>query len=282
MSTLKIKRYLFKFLLFILLWLTVILVTFPLIWMLTTSFKSPAEVTAYPPTLLPKEFTLKHFQDLFKLTKFGTYFVNSVIVAASVTIITVCVSVLGGYALARHSKRRWMRNISRSVLLAYVFPQILMVIPVFLIIRSLGLSDSLPGLILTHVTLILPFTLMLLKTYFESIPIDYEESAMVDGANRFQALYHVVLPMAYPGIVSAAIFGFIEGWNEFLFALVLISTDAKRTLPVGISFLLGRTAIYSWGMLMAAAVVATIPALIFFMLIQRNLVEGRMAGGMKG
>jgi ABC-type glycerol-3-phosphate transport system permease component len=123
---------------------------------------------------------------------------------------------------------------------------------------------------------------MLLKTYFESIPPDYEEAAMVDGANRLQVLTHVALPMAFPGIISTAIFGFIEGWNEFLFALVLISTDSKRTLPVGISTLMGGTAIYSWGMLMAAAVVATIPALIFFMLIQRRLVEGQMEGGMKG
>ncbi|OGO61029.1 MAG: hypothetical protein A2029_17160 [Chloroflexi bacterium RBG_19FT_COMBO_47_9] len=276
------KRYLGKVILFVVLWLTVLGVTFPLIWMVTTSFKPPQEVTASPPTLFPKEFTTVHFQELFKLTKFSTYFINSVIVAGSVTIFTIIFSTLGGYALARHKKARWMKNISRSVLLAYVFPQILLVIPVFVIIKKMGLSDSLPGLILTHVTLILPFTLMLLKTYFESIPIDYEESAMVDGANRLQSLLYVVIPMASPGILSTAIFGFIEGWNEFLFALVLISTDAKRTLPVGISFLLGRTAIYSWGMLMAAAVAATIPALIFFMLIQRNLVEGKMAGGIKG
>jgi ABC-type glycerol-3-phosphate transport system permease component len=267
---------------FLLLFLVVVIVTFPLFWMLSTSFKQASEVTQTPQTLLPINWTFKHYTDLFKLTKFEIYFKNSVIVATAVTTLSIVVATLSGYALARRKNQWWMKMISRTVLMSYVFPQILLVIPIFIFIRNLGLGDTLAGLIITHITFVLPFSMMLLKSYFESIPLGFEEAAYIDGASLWQTFVHVALPMALPGVVSTAIFGFIEGWNEFLFALVLITTDAKRTLPVGINTFLGRQAIYSWGMLMAAAVLTTIPALIFFFLIQRNLVAGFWGGGMKG
>jgi multiple sugar transport system permease protein len=137
-------------------------------------------------------------------------------------------------------------------------------------------------LIITHITFVLPFSMVLCKSYFEAIPLGFEEAAYIDGASLWQTFLHVALPLARPGIISTAIFGFIEGWNEFLFALVLITSDVNRTLPVGINTFMGRSAIYSWGMLMSAAVVTTIPALIFFILIQRHLISGFMAGGLKG
>jgi multiple sugar transport system permease protein len=261
---------------------TVVVITFPMFWMLSSSLKSAPEVTATPQTLFPKHWTIQHYIDLINLSKFEIYFRNSVIVATAVTTLSIVISTLGGYALARRKNDWWMKTISRTVLLSYTFPQILMVIPIFLFIRSIGLSDTLAGLILTHITFVLPFSLMLLKSYFESIPLGFEEAAYIDGASFWQTFLYVALPMALPGVVSTAIFGFIEGWNEFLFALVLITTDANRTLPVGINTFLGRQAIYSWGMLMAAAVFTTVPALIFFFIIQRNLVSGFWGGGMKG
>jgi ABC-type glycerol-3-phosphate transport system permease component len=250
--------------------------------MVSTSFKEAVEVTADPQTLLPKFPTIKHYIDLIELSSFEVYFKNSVIVAASVTTLSIIISTFSGYALARRKHYWWMKMISNTVLLSYVFPQILLVIPIFIFIRNIGLADTLPGLIITHITFVLPFSMMLLKSYFESIPIGFEEAAYIDGASYWQTFFQVALPLALPGVVSTAIFGFIEGWNEFLFALVLITTDAKRTLPVGINTFLGRQAIYSWGMLMAAAVLTTIPALIFFMIIQRQLVAGIWGGGMKG
>ena len=267
---------------FVMLLLTVVIVTFPLFWMVSTSLKAPVEVTADPQTLLPQQPTIQHYFDLIELSKFEVYFKNSVIVAASVTTLSIVISTFSGYALARRKHYWWMKTISSTVLLSYVFPQILLVIPIFLFIRNIGLADTLPGLIITHITFVLPFSMMLLKSYFESIPIGFEEAAYIDGASYWQTFFRVALPLALPGVVSTAIFGFIEGWNEFLFALVLITTDAKRTLPVGINTFLGRQAIYSWGMLMAAAVLTTLPALLFFMIIQRQLVAGIWGGGMKG
>lgn len=282
MSKWRLKSLTFKVIRFLLLSLTTLILIFPLFWMITSSFKAPIEVTATPPTLFPRYPTLKHYFDLFKLTHFQVYFFNTVIIAGSVTILSTAVSTLGGYALARRKHAWWIKIVSRSVLFSYVFPQILLVIPIFLIIRGMGLADTRTGLIITYITFVLPFSMMLLKNYFESIPIGLEEAAFVDGASHWQTFIYIAVPLALPGIISTAIFGFIEGWNEFLFALVLISTDAKKTLPVGISTLLGKTSIYSWGMLMAAAVLTTIPALIFFFVIQRRLVAGYLEGGMKG
>lgn len=263
------------------LYLVTLIIAFPLIWMLLSSFKPFSEIYQVPPTMWPHDATIKNYIDLFRMTNFGRYFWNSTVVAFISTTLSVIISVLGGYSLARY-RFRWNQTFGRLVLLAYIFPPILMVIPIYSLIIKLHLADTLTSLVIAYITFTLPFTLWLIKAFFDAIPRDFEEAAMVDGASPFQAFLRVAVPMALPGIISTSIFAFVDAWNDYLYALVFISSDANKTLPAGVQSLVGHTAIYSWGMLMAAAVLITVPAVIFFILTQRHLVAGEGEGGLKG
>lgn len=261
--------------------ITVFVSCFPLFWMLSSSLKPYDEAYSSPPNLLPKKPTIANYFDLFRLTNFATYFWNSTIVAVGATILAVTFSVLSGYALSR-SNTWFARWFGRLVLFTYIFPPILMLIPLYMLITNIGLGDNRLGLTLTYVTFTLPFTVWLIKSFFDAVPQTFEEAALVDGATSFQIYWRIVLPIARPGIISTAIFAFIEAWNEYLYAVVFIFSDTKKNLAAGVSSLLGETAIYSWGMLMAAAAVITIPLIIVFPFLQRHLIAGFGEGGIKG
>jgi ABC-type glycerol-3-phosphate transport system permease component len=254
---------------------------FPLLWMLSTSFKPYDEVYASPPTLLPVRSTLKNYSELLTLTHFPVYFWNSTLVAGSATVLSVIIGAFGAYSVSR-LRSRAARYFSRLVLITYMFPRILLVIPLFVIIIKIGLTNTRIGLALTYVTFTLPFALWMLRSYFDAIPIELEEAAMVDGASRWRTFCLIVLPLALPGMIATSIFSFITAWNEYLFALVFISSDSYRTLPLGIAILFGGTGMFSWGMLMAASVFVTVPVIIFFVFIQKRLISGYMAGAVKG
>lgn len=270
-----------KYFFFILTILVALISIFPLLWMISSSFKPYNEVYAFPPTLLPIEPTLINYQELFTLTHFQTYFINSTIVAGGATIFSIIIGSLAAYSITR-LKTRKTKLFSRAVLLTYMFPRILLVIPLFTIILIIKLQDSLFGLGITYVTFTLPFALWMLRSYFAAIPIELEEAALVDGATRWQAFYRIVLPLALPGMIATSIFSFITAWNEYLFALVFITSDVNRTLPLGMATLFSQTGMFSWGMLMAASVLITVPVIIFFILIQRHLTSGYMSGAVKG
>jgi multiple sugar transport system permease protein len=253
---------------------------FPLYWMLVSSLKSSPELLAYPPTWVPHEWSLRAYGKLFYETNFWTYFKNTVIVAALTTVIVLLAGIVGAYSLTRY-RYPGRTFVARVTLLAYMFPPIIMLVPLFLFARQLGFTNSLMGLALTYISFSLPYALWILRAFFQSIPVELEHAALIDGANRFQALVYVVTPLALPGIIATAIFTFIVAWNDFLFALVLVGVDELKTLAIGINEFF-HMAVVDWGLIMAAGVMVTIPALIFFIAVQRYLIAGWGAGGLKG
>jgi ABC-type glycerol-3-phosphate transport system permease component len=203
-----------------------------------------------------------------------------VVVSALTTSIVLAAGVIGAYSLTRFAfPGRTL--VARLTLLAYMFPPIIMLVPLFLLARELGLVNSLLGLALTYISFSLPYALWILRAFFQSIPVELEHAALIDGANRAQALLYVVMPLALPGIIATAIFTFIVAWNDFLFALVLIGQDELKTLAIGINEFF-HMAVVDWGLIMAAGVMVTIPALVFFVAVQRYLIAGWGAGGLKG
>jgi len=253
---------------------------FPFAWMASTAFKPSHEIFATPPTLWPTTFTLENIERLFAETKFLTYFRNSVTVSLSAVGLTLIFSVPAAYSLTRF-RFPGREQIAAVVLFTYMFAPVMIIVPFYILIRFLGLTNTHLGLVLAYTAFCLPFNLWLLRTFFQSIPIDIEQAALVDGANRFQAIIFVVLPLALPGVVATGIFTFILAWNDYIFARVLLSRDELKTLPVGIADLYNASVV-DWGMIMAAGLLVLAPVLAVFVFIQKSLVAGWGAGGVKG
>jgi ABC-type glycerol-3-phosphate transport system permease component len=253
---------------------------FPFLWMLSTSLKQSSEVFASPPTLVPRQLTLGNFARLLTETNFATYFGNSLRVSLATVALTLGVSAIGAYGLTRF-RFPGRETVAGLILLTYMFAPIMVIIPFYILVKQLGLVNTHLALVLSYTTFCLPFCLWLLRAFFQSVPLELEEAALVDGAHRGRAVWHVVLPLALPGIIAAGIFTFILAWNDFLFALVLISSDELKTLPVGVNDLFNAT-IVDWGMIMAAGVMITLPTVGFFAGVQRYLIRGWGSGGLKG
>jgi len=257
-----------------------LLVLFPFYWMTITSFKSEDQMRSLVSMFWPSPVVLDNYYQLLTRTDFGVWFRNSALVAVSSTLLATAVGTIGAYALAR---LRFMGRafMSSAVLITYLVPPSILFIPLYAQIRMLGLSDSLAGLIAAYPSFTVPFVTWLLMGYFESIPVELEEAAMIDGATRFGAFRRVILPLAAPGLLAAALYAFTQAWNEFLYALVFITDVKQRTLPVGLSsFITGD--VYGWGYLMAGAVLTTLPVIAVYIYLQKYMVEGLTAGGVKG
>jgi ABC-type glycerol-3-phosphate transport system permease component len=257
-----------------------VLGAFPFAWMLSTALKPSAEIFATPPTLVPHHATLENFVRLFRDTSFPTYFKNSVTVSLATVVLTLVVSALGAYGLTRFAFRG-RDTVAGLILLTYMFAPIMIIIPFYLIVKQLGIVNTQLALVLSYTTFCLPFCLWLLRSFFQAIPLELEEAALVDGASQARAVWWVVLPLALPGLIATGIFTFILAWNDFLFALVLITSDELKTLPIGVNDLFNAT-IVDWGMIMAAGVMITVPTIAFFVAVQRYLIQGWGAGGVKG
>ena len=253
---------------------------FPLFWMLSTSLKPSAEIFATPPRLVPAHPTLENFGRLFSDTSFLTFFRNSALVSLATVALTLGVSAPGAYGLTRFAFAG-REKVAGLILTTYMFAPVMIIIPFYILVKELGIVNTRLALVLSYTTFCLPFCLWLLRAFFESIPLELEEAALVDGAGRGRAVWHVVLPLALPGLIAAAIFTFILAYNDFLFALVLITSDELKTLPVGVNDLFNAT-IVDWGMIMAAGVMITVPTVGFFVAVQRYLIQGWGAGGLKG
>ena len=257
-----------------------LIVVFPFYWMTITSFKDETQMRSLGSMFWPSPFTRDNYAHLFGKTEFLSWYWNSIVVSVSSTLLATAIGTIGAYALARlrFLGRAFMAS---AVLITYLVPPSILFIPLYAQIRNLGMADSLTGLIAAYPSFTVPFVTWLLMGYFESIPEELEEAAMIDGATRFGAFRRVVLPLAAPGLLAAALYAFTQAWNEFLYALVFITNVKLRTLPVGLStFITGD--VYGWGYLMAGAVLTTLPVIAAYVYLQRYMVEGLTAGSVKG
>jgi ABC-type glycerol-3-phosphate transport system permease component len=253
---------------------------FPFAWMASTAFKPPREIFLTPPTLWPSTFELDNVRRLFDETRFLTYFRNSVTVSLSTVGLTLLLSTPAAYSLTRF-RFYGREKLAALILFTYMFAPIMIIVPFYVMVRFLGLTNTHTGLVMAYTAFCLPFNLWMLRTFFQSIPVDIEEAAMIDGANRFQAVVYVVLPLALPGVVATGIFTFILAWNDYIFARVLLSADELKTLPVGIADLYNASVV-DWGMIMASGLLVIAPIAGVFVFIQKYLVAGWGAGGVKG
>jgi multiple sugar transport system permease protein len=257
-----------------------LVVVFPFYWMFVSSLKSEEQMRSLSAMFWPSPAVLDNYRQLLGKTDFGAWYGNSIVVALSSTLVATAIGTLGAYALARlrFFGRAFMAS---ATLITYLVPPSILFIPLYAQIRNLGLADSLTGLVAAYPSFTVPFVTWLLMGYFESIPEELEEAAMIDGATRFGAFRRIILPLAAPGVLAAALFAFTQAWNEFLYALVFITNVKLRTLPVGLStFITGD--VYGWGFLMAGAVLTTLPVIAAYTYLQKYMVEGLTAGSVKG
>jgi multiple sugar transport system permease protein len=254
----------------------------PVYWMITISLKTEADQFSATPSWIGFAPTLSHYWDAFGNRSFGRYLLTSAIVSFGSTICAVTLGTAAAYALARiELPRQSGRRISLWILSTRMLPPIATAVPLFMLMRSFGLIDTIAGLILIYTGLNLPFAIWMMRGFFRELPRELEEAAMVDGDSRMGALVRIILPLVRPGLAATAVFCLIVSWNEFLLALVLTQTDASMTLPVAIA---GRVTQYEieWGVMSAAGVVAMLPILIFALAVQRHLVRGLSLGAVKG
>jgi multiple sugar transport system permease protein len=246
------------------------------LWMLSLSLKTERDNLAYPPVLIPSVVTLANFRAVFEQSPFVSYFFNSIIVSGSATLFALAVGVPAGYAIARLKARKLLL----VILIARMTPAISFLIPLFTLFQALGLTGTLTPIVITHMVITLPIIVYIVAGYFETLPGELEEAALMDGCSVWQRFRYVALPLARPGIMVAAILAFIFSWNNFVFGAVLAGRTT-RTLPVAVYNVLTFEQI-SWGPLAAAALLVTAPVLLLTLLIQKEIVGGLTAGGVKG
>ncbi len=262
--------------------IVLVLVLFPFYWMLATSFKANAELTNIQINpFYPHMPTLDHYRRLLTETAYGRWFWNTTYVAVCSTAISMVISVLAGYALAR-LRFAGSSLFSGAIFLVYLVPTTLLFIPMAQVIAHFDLINNPLALIVVYPTFLVPFCTWLLIGYFQTVPKELDECAMIDGATRFQALVKIVIPASIPGIITAGIFAFTLSWNEFIYALVLVSSDDSRTLVVGVLTKLVRGDLLPWGPLMAAALLGSIPVAILYSFFVEQYVAGLTAGAVKG
>jgi len=257
-----------------------LVVVFPFYWMFVSSLKSEEQMRTLTAMFWPSPAVLDNYRQLLGKTDFGAWYGNSIVVALSSTFVATAIGTLGAYALARLKffGRAFMAS---ATLITYLVPPSILFIPLYAQIRTFGLADSLAGLIAAYPSFTVPFVTWLLMGYFESIPEELEEAAMIDGATRFGAFRRIILPLATPGVLAAALFAFTQAWNEFLYALVFITNVKLRTLPVGLSTFI-TDGVYGRGFLVAGAVLTTLPVIAAYTYLQKYMVEGLTAGSVKG
>lgn len=259
--------------------LLVLVVGMPFWWVVTGSIKAPREIIQRVPTMFPQSFTTQHFQKLLQFTDFPAYLFNSLAVALFSTLVTVVLALPAAYAFFRMDFPG--RNaLYRMILLAYAFPGVVVLIPLYGLFAKAGLIDSRASLVIVNVAFALPFSIWMMRSFLASVPREIEEAAIIDGAPTTTILLRILMPLIAPGIASVAIFAFISSWTEYLFASVLIVSDANRTIPVGFAGIIGQYQI-DWGLLLAGATAATLPVVILFAFVGRWFVSGLTEGAVK-
>ena len=250
----------------------------PFVWMLLTSVKPNADLSIFPVRYWPSEFTGAHFKMLWQRTSFFSNWLNSLLIATGAVIVGLSVSIPAAYAFSRF-KFAGRNMFLTGFLVINMFPVVLLIIPLFVLMRHLGLIDTFIGVIIGHSTFSIPFSIWMLVSYFNAIPQDLDEAAVIDGASRLQTIRLVVLPLIMPGVVTTAIYVFITSWNEYLYAMML-SGDKVRPVTVALQLFIGEFTV-QWGLLTAGGALIALPVTLLFLVIQKRLVGGLTAGAVK-
>lgn len=266
----------------LLVWLMVFWCLAPFLWQIVTSLKTNAEIGTLPTTYLPADPGLRHYEALFARKPFGRYLWNSFVISSLSTVLCVTVSALAAYSFSRLKLRGAHLMLGTLVLISF-FPGIIFFFPLYEMVRATGTANHPIALIIPYATLNLPFSILVLNTFFRGIPIEIEEAAKVDGFSRMQILTRIILPLAAPALATTAILVFIFSWNEFLLALTFMTEDRAKTITAGIASLSGSTLHeLPWGVISAAVVVSTLPLILLVLLFQKKIIEGLTAGAAKG
>lgn len=254
----------------------------PIYWLITISLKKEIDQFAFPPLWFHFQPTWEHYIESFGTRSFGRFFWNSVVVAGISTLLALGIGVPAAYGFARFPwPGQWGERVSFWMLSTRMLPPIVTIVPLFLMMRQVHLLNSLTGLVLVYTAFNLPFVVWMMRGFFEEVPKELEEAAMLDGESRAGVLLRIILPIVKPGLAATAVFCLIVAWNEFLFALILTQTGAATTLPVGIASRVTQYEI-KWGAMSAAGVVAMLPVLVFAAAVQKYLVRGLSLGAVKG
>jgi multiple sugar transport system permease protein len=256
----------------------VLLSLLPFLWFFNTSLKTALEITSIPPVFIPSG-TLQSYVSAIKEYNLLHYVTNSILVAGATTVVTICLSVLAGYSLAR-LRIKYKGLLMGSLLLVSMFPQISIAGPVWRILDGLGWLNSYQGLVIPYITLTLPLGVWIMASFFRELPQELEDAARIDGCGHMQTLFRIMMPLAAPGVFTAAILVFIYAWNEFFFALLIMTRQTVQTLPVGIALFQGQFTL-PWGEIAAASTVATVPLVLIVLLFQKQIVRGLSSGAVK-
>lgn len=257
----------------------VLVALLPFAYVILTALKTQEQVYD-PRQIIPTYITFENFKNVLFKSNFGRYFCNSIFVTVITTVICMTLSVMAAYALTRYNVLGG-ETLKMTILMTRMFPGILLCIPYYIIMRHLQLIDSYTGLIAMYCSFTLPFAIWNTCAFFSTMPWELEDSARIDGCSRLSSFFHVILPVAKPGLFVTALFCFMSGWDEYMYASIFINTTLKKTIQVGMKDFIGQYSV-DWGRLMAAVVLSLIPVMLFFSLVSKNLVEGLSSGAVKG
>ncbi len=252
----------------------------PVLWCLSTSLKPELTIFEQPPRWIPKKVSFEHYRNVLGNPKMLRYFMNSFLTATTSTIIALLVGVLGAYGFSRY-KFPGKNTMLISIMLTRMLPRVALIIPFFITLQKVGIYNTRPGMTVIYLIITMPLSVWLLKGFFDSIPYELEEAALVDGCSPLGILLRVDLPIILPAIASVGMYVFITAWNEFLYALTMTKGETLRTISVGLAFYIDEFGV-QWGSLMAASMLMSFPAMIVFSIFQKSLIKGLSEGGVKG
>ncbi|WP_343084630.1 carbohydrate ABC transporter permease [Blautia producta] len=277
----KKKKGIGRVITYIILTIVAFVCAFPFYWMLTSALKPKAEIRKLIPTMYPHAPTLENFKTVLFQTGFSGYMKNSLIVASATTLVSMVLAIMAGYALSRYYKRKFVRAASMGMTVSQMIPGVLLLVPLYMIMFKLGMLESYFSLILANSTFVLPLSTFMMSSFFDTVPLELEESAEIDGCGKVKTIVRIILPVSVPSLISTGLYAFISAWNEFLFAYVFLSTEKYRTITPAIKLFKGVNTT-NWGALTAASVLGVVPITLIFMFLQKYFIAGLMSGSVKG
>lgn len=275
------KQFYINIISYVLLVIIAFICVFPFYWMILSALKPDSEIRSAVPSLITGTPTFKNFGKVLYTAGFLKYIKNSFLVSIAACFISMIIAVMAGYAFSRYYKERMIKISNFAMLVSQMIPGVLLLVPLYMIMRNFGFLESYISLILSYTTFVIPLCTFMMSSFFDTVPITLEEAAEIDGTNKFQMMIKIILPISIPSLVSTGLYAFIQAWNEFMFGYIFISTDKYRTLTPAIMLFKGSN-IIDWGGLMAASVVAVLPVTCLFLFMQKYFLSGLMSGSVKG